>query len=121
MNRHDLRTRVIGSVVAFAGTLGLALAAQAGEPGTAPAEKHDDVVVRYADLDLTSAEGAKALYARLSSAAERACGKAPNSRELKARSQYKACFDRTLEKAVGKVGNPSVQALHAVRDGAKVG
>ena len=72
MNRHDLRTRMIASVVAFAGTFGLALAAQAGEPGTAPAEKHDDVVVRYADLDLASAEGVKVLYAPLSSAAERA-------------------------------------------------
>ena len=122
MNAQTLKTRMIGATIAFAGTLGLALAAQAGEAPTAPAEKYDDVVVRYAASDLATQAGAEALYGRLSAAAERACGNEPDFRELRARAAFKACYDAKLEKAVGKVGNPSVQALHVSRkDGAKVG
>lgn len=122
MNAHNTKTRILGTMIAIAGTFGLALAAHAGDARTADAPKHADVVVRYSDLNLNSNDGARVLYARLSAAADEACGREPSARELKARMQYKACYDRTLEKAVGKVGNPGVQALHAVhRDGAKVG
>jgi UrcA family protein len=121
MNVHNTKTRLLGSMVAFAGTFGLALAAQAGDVAPA-APKHDDVVVRYADLNLNSEAGVRVLYARLSDAAARACGDEPIGLDLKARAQYEECFDRTLEKAVGKVGNPDVQALHRVRkEGARVG
>ena len=119
MQAHIVKTGILGSMVAFAGTFGLALAAHAGDVTTA---KHADVVVRYADLDLDSPEGAEALYSRLSAAAARACGNEPDARELKARAQYEACYERTLEKALRKVGNAGVQAVHAVRKGtAKVG
>ena len=122
MNVHDFRKKMIGSMIAAAGTLGLALAAQAGETSTAPDQKRDDVVVRYADLDLNSAEGVEALYARLSAAASRACGNLPGALDIQARKKYKACFERKLDKVVGKVGNPAVQALHDERkDAAKVG
>lgn len=122
MNAHHIKIRILGTMVALAGSFGLALVAHAGDARTAGAAKYDDVVVRYSDLNLNSTEGARVLYARLSAAADQACGRAPDGRELRASLQYKACFDRTLEKAVGKVGNPGVQALHAERkDGAKVG
>jgi UrcA family protein len=123
MNVHHTKTRILGSVLACAGTLGLVLTANAGDVKPRDAvPKHDDVVVRFADLNLNTNEGARVLYARLSVAAERACGDEPSSRELGARSYFQACYDRTLQKAVDKVSSPGVQALHAVRkDGAKVG
>lgn len=112
MNAHSLKTVILGSTIAVAGASGLA--AHAGEVASA---RHADVVVRYADLDLNSSEGAKTLYARLSAAAERACGNESGARDLGARLQYQACVERALEKAVGKVGNAGVQAVHAVRKG----
>lgn len=108
-----------GSLIAFAGTFGLALAAHAGD--TAPAPKRDDVVVRYADLNLTTVEGARTLYARLSSAAERACGNAPKTPALERQMQYKACYDGTLTRAVEKIGSQHVRSLHAARTDSKVG
>lgn len=122
MNTQRFSKTVIGSMMGFVGTFALALSVQAGEASPAATIKHDDVVVKYADLDLASEEGAETLYARLSSAAARACGNTPMAWEHKARKDFKACFDRKLEKAVGKVGHPNVQAVHAVRkDAAKVG
>lgn len=122
MNAHYSKTRILGTMIAIAGTFGLAVVAHAGDDRTADAPKHADVVVRYSDLNLNSTEGSRVLYARLSAAAERACGNDPNTRELATRMEYKACYERTLEKAVGKVANPGVQALHAVRkEGSKVG
>lgn len=118
MQAHIVKTGFLGSMIALAGTFGLALVAHAGEATTATTARHADVVVRYADLDLESPEGAEALYARLSTAAGRACGNEPSTRELKARRQYEACYERTLEKAIRKVGNAGVQAVHAVRTGA---
>jgi UrcA family protein len=119
---NNVKTGMLGSMIAFAGTFGLALTANAGDAGPDASPRYDDVVVRYADLNLNSVEGAKVLYARLSEAAERACGQEPSWRELKAMREYRACYDRTLQKAVDKVSNAGVQALHDVRkDGAKVG
>jgi UrcA family protein len=113
MNVRTLTTWMAGSVVAFTGTFGLALAAQADDAGIVAAPKHDDVVVHFADLDLDSADGAKALYTRLSVAAERACGNEPSMHELKAIMHFQDCYDRTLEQAVDDVSNPVVQTLHA--------
>ena len=126
MNAQRFHKGMIESMIAFVGTFALAASVHAGDaatsPNTAPAVKHEDVVVRYADLNLGSEEGAEALYARLSAAASRACGNTPMAWETKARKQYKSCVERKLEKAVGKVGNPKVSAVHAVRkEAAKVG
>jgi UrcA family protein len=124
MNAQHFRKGMIGSMIAMVGTFALAASVHAGDTAKsdAPAVKHDDVVVRYADLNLGSEEGAEALYARLSAAAARACGNTPMAWEHKARTQYKACVERKLEKAVGKVGNPKVSAVHTIRkEAAKVG
>ena len=118
MQAHIVKTGFLGSIVAFAGTFGLAVVAHAGDVTPPATARHADVVVQYADLDLDSPEGAKALYARLSAAAGRACGNEPSARELTARTQFEACYERTLEKAIRKVGNAGVQAVHAVRKGA---
>ena len=118
MNTNHTKSRIVGQLVAFAGTFGVALAAQAGEPR---ADRYADVVVSYADLNLATAAGARTLYARLSNAAERACGSFPTSPALEQRLQYKACYERTLNKAVEKVESQQVRALHAAHKDATVG
>ena len=70
---------------------------------------------KYSDLDLNSAAGNKVLYARLSAAAERACGNAPSARDLKRQAQYRACYDSALNRAVDKIGSRELQALHTSR------
>lgn len=119
MNATTLRKRTFGTVLALAATTGLAFSAHAGAPAGAV---HTAVVVRYADLNLASPEGAKALYARLGAAAEKACGGEPGIREFGRQASYRACYERAMDKAVAKVGRTQVQALHVARaTGAKVG
>ena len=112
MHTYTQKTRMIVTMIACAATAGIASTAQAGDAGDASA-RYDSVVVRYSDLDLDSAAGNKALFARLSAAAERACGNAPSARDLQRQAQFRACYERALNRAVDKVGSRELQALHA--------
>ncbi len=91
-----------------------ALAAAAGA-GSAIAAQPDDALtkkVAYGDLDLESAQGAKALYARIRSAARGVC--APfESRELSRLPAWQACVDNAVESAVARINKPLVSALHS--------
>jgi len=74
------------------------------------------VTVAYDDLNLASPAGTRALYARLDSAAIRVCGGAPKLlQELQKQTNFRSCHDRALEKAVDKVGDPRLHALHRGR------
>jgi UrcA family protein len=115
MNVSSQKVRLLGSVVAAAATLCLAAGAQAGDREPALEQKNDDVVVRYADLNLESTEGARRLYARLATAADRACGYAPKSHALDRLLPYMTCYESTLDRAVEQIGSRQVRALHAAR------
>ncbi len=112
------RFQKAGSALAIGlATALLAVSAQAADTGY-----HDSVVVRYDDLNVASAAGAQALYARIASAADRACGGEPAIRELRQTQRYRACVDTAVEKAVHKVDSERLQALHAERKaGSSVG
>jgi UrcA family protein len=120
MPTNTQQTRMFATMIAVLATAGIASTAQAGDT-TKSSARYDDVVVQYSDLDLNSAAGNKALYARLSSAAERACGNEPNARELKRHAQYRACYDKALNLAVDKIGSRQLQALHTSRTTRRVG
>jgi UrcA family protein len=111
MNAHSMQ--VVGTLIAMAATFGLAPTAQAGD--LAKATKHPDVIVNYGDLNIDSTQGAKVLYARLGTAAAKACGSEFGTRELARQLQYQACYDHAMDRAVEKIGKPQVQALHAAR------
>jgi UrcA family protein len=98
-----------------AATLLFALSAQAGPQRVDTPMNHPSVVVRYADLNLATAAGTQALYARLSSAASRACGGQPGIHELRQQQDYRACYGRAMAKAVKKIDSQRLQALHAER------
>lgn len=69
------------------------------------------VAVHYQDLEADSRAGAERLYARLKSAARRACGGAPE-RGLAAVSDYNRCRADALSAAVADVGSRTLTALH---------
>jgi UrcA family protein len=112
MQTNTQKTRMLVTMIALAATAGIATTAQAGDAARA-SPHYDSVVVKYSDLDLNGVAGNKVLYARLSAAAERACGKEPDSRDLQRRMQYRACYDSALNRAVDKIGSRELQALHA--------
>ena len=66
-------------------------------------------VVRFADLNLATQEGAQALYQRITRAAGRMCEEAsdrfPNS-------QYRDCVKRAVDNAVAKVDQQTLYAVH---------
>ena len=92
----------------------LAVSAQAAAP-----QANESVVVRYDDLNLASTAGAQALYARINTAAERACGGSPPMRELRRQQAYAACVNESVETAVKKIDSQRLQALHAERKSAR--
>lgn len=111
MHTNTQKTRMLVTMIALAATAGIATTAQAGDAaGAIP--RYDSVVVQYSDLDLNGVAGNKVLYARLSAAAERACGREPDSRDLRRRMQYRSCYDDALNRAVDKIGSRELQALH---------
>ncbi len=71
------------------------------------------VTVRYSDLNLANAEGALALYRRISAAARTVCG--PDFAEWypPARNGWKDCYKATVDEAVRAVNAPTLTALHA--------
>ena len=69
------------------------------------------VTVHYTDLNVNSADGAKALYSRLKSAARQACGSEPG-RDLASLSDFNGCRADALSLAVADVGSRTLTALH---------
>jgi len=78
-------------------------------PSAGNVQTHAETV-SYVDLDLGHEAGAKALLARLSSAAKRVCAPAPVSHESDA--PYRRCVDGAVDRAVTEVNRPTVNALH---------
>ncbi len=107
--------------------LALALAASAcllGAGARAQSTSVQEVVVRpaasdvrtqaetvsYVDLDLGHEAGAKTLLARISGAAKRVCGPAPDTHE--SNTPYRHCVNSAVDRAVTEVNRPTVNALH---------
>ena len=121
MNTQTKNAPILGTMLMLAGTFGVTAGAHAGDAHGDALARHDDVVVRYADLNLATMEGTRTLYARLSAAAERACGNEPRKASLNQKIQYSACYESALNKAVTKIGHQQVRALHAARTEPSVG
>ena len=82
-------------------------AARGAEPSDVPA-----VEVHYADLDLTRSAGIAALYGRLKSAAETACGYFAATRDLEIAARTRECVHTALMTAVAKVDRPALSAYY---------
>jgi UrcA family protein len=77
--------------------------AQASEPP--PPSK----VVKFSDLDIHTAEGAKVLYQRIQAAAYEVC--APTYRDPILREAIPGCLVEAIDNAVKKVNEPYLTAL----------
>jgi UrcA family protein len=74
------------------------------------------VAITYKAKTLQTHEGAAALYARLKSAARRACGSA-DLRDFKAQRSLSECRSRALDDAVTTIAAPTLLALHRQESG----
>jgi UrcA family protein len=63
-------------------------------------------VVRFDDLRLISTVGAAVLYARIETAADRACGGPSDNLQLAAQKRYRSCMNEAVSKAVSDVNHP---------------
>jgi UrcA family protein len=68
------------------------------------------VTVSYADLDLSSPAGAKALYGRIQAAAKQVCGHA--GADVIEQGIWKSCYRSAVGDAVRKVNDPLLTAVH---------
>jgi UrcA family protein len=96
---------------AICGVLAASAAAICGADDRADAPQ---VVVKYADLNLSSPQGANALYSRIRAAAERAC-QPLDGRDLRSRIHMQDCVATAVADAVTKVGHPAVVAIYNAR------
>jgi UrcA family protein len=105
-----LRSLVAGALLS-ALALSSAPVSSANE-GTTPAQ----VIVKFAGLDISTSQGAAALYGRIHSAAINVCSRMYNSNF--AYMLYKAdCIKKTIADAVTKVDVPALSAIFASRYG----
>jgi len=97
------------ALAAYGGLL-LALGSTAATQAFTPDESVPSIAVRYSDLDVSSDEGARALYRRILEAAQRVCD--PHSSDVMALLGEHYCRQQAIERAVHSVGSPRLAALH---------
>ena len=108
-----LRTLVAGAILS-ALTFSIATVSRADD-GTTPPQ----VIVKFGDLNISSSQGAAALYARIKSAAEKVCS--PYDRSgLEAKTRLNACIDKAILGAVTKVNAPALSAVYSAKTGKEV-
>ena len=104
------RTLLAGAIL---GALALSFATiSSADDSTSPPQ----VIVKFADLDASTSQGAAALYRRIDSAAEVVCLRMYISTE--AYKRYKnACLQKVIADAVTKVNEPALSAVFASKYG----
>jgi len=98
---------VVASAILSSLALGFATASSAGEGSTPP-----QVIVKFADLDVSTSRGAAILYGRIEGAAETVCARMYISAEAY-RWAKRTCLPKVIGEAVTKVDRPALSALFA--------
>jgi len=93
--------------------LGLTSVSHAGSP-----PEVRQVVVHFADLDLTKAEGAATIYRRLQDAAEVVCGRR-EYRNFARTAAVEKCRQSAVAKAVVSVDRPALTEYYRARTAAR--
>jgi UrcA family protein len=102
----SLRTLLAGAILS-ALAFSFATVSSANE-GTTPPQ----VIVKFADLDLSTSQGAVALYGRIRGAAEDVCSRMYISTEAYRRHKD-VCLQKLIADAVNNVNQPSLSAVYA--------
>jgi UrcA family protein len=106
MTMNSIRTKLYTAICVLFGSAAAGApwtSAQASEPP--PPSK----TVKFADLDIQTAEGAKVLYHRIRLAADQVCD--VNDRDPVMREAKPACVDTAIDNAVKKINAPYLTAL----------
>lgn len=114
-----MTTRSIDSNSPARRLLPAALAAAAlvlGLPTLAQAAELTVVKVQYSKAALKDEAGARSVYARLQSAARRACGEA-DARNLRMVRAVGDCQEQALASAIASIGSPMLAAVHGKATG----
>jgi UrcA family protein len=102
MTRFILKIPLVGALFGIAAVgAGAAFASPVSEP---------QQVVRYDAAALSTDAGARALYNKLSRAAEKVC---PNSYSLLNSTLVRECREQAIAAAVAKIGNQRLAQVHA--------
>jgi UrcA family protein len=86
------------------------LACLLGAACAGPATTGNAVTVNYRDLNLSTIDGAIALYERLKSAARTVCDEPLTG--VAAYDEWRSCYDAAMADAVAKVNDPLLTAVH---------
>jgi UrcA family protein len=105
-----LRTLVAGAIMS-ALALSFATVSSAEEGATPP-----QVIVKFADLDVSTSHGASALYSRIQLAADDVCSRMYYSTEAY-RWRKNACLQKVIADAVTKLNEPALSAVFASKYG----
>jgi UrcA family protein len=104
------RTLLAGAIL---GALALSFATvSSADDGTSPPQ----VIVKFADLDVSTSQGAVALYGRIHGAADDVCSRMYYSHEAY-RWHKAACLQKVIADAVIKVNEPALSAVYASKYG----
>lgn len=102
--------------VALSAATGLWLVAVTTEMAHAdtPSPAQSVESVTYSDLDLSTADGARALLGRIEYAAKGVCGPEPVHSPLfpRAGAYYRDCVVASTDAAVARIGSPALLAVH---------
>jgi UrcA family protein len=102
-----LRTKLYTVIYCALGTAAFTtLTTPAGADGLTPPTK----TVKFNDLNITTAAGAKVLYRRIQTAAVEVCP-AQFSYSLRMEQAQRACVDHAIDNAVKKVNSPALTEL----------
>ena len=102
--RALIATAIIGVLIS-----GFAAICSAADSTDAP-----QAIVKYADLDVSTSQGAAVLYNRIRFASEGVCAPLDGS-GLGSKSRLKTCVQRAIAGAVAKVNRPALFAVYAAK------
>jgi UrcA family protein len=71
--------------------------------------------VKYGDLNISTSQGATALYGRIRSAAETVC-RSFEGRDLVAKAGKYACVNKAISDAVSKIGQPELFTVYNAKN-----
>ena len=95
-------------------TTTLAAAAQLAYAANPIDDSRRHIEVHYADLNLSTTEGAAVLYRRLQSAAESVCSEG-GTRDLQSTFRVKTCVSTAISAAVTKIDRPVLTAYYRAK------
>jgi len=107
------KSKLINSVIAAVAVVSFSLPAIASADSGADL-KGTSEKVQYSDLNVQKQAGAEQLYRRVQLASKRGCGvqSLKIAGSIRAVSDARRCYEKSLDAAVAKIDNPALTAIH---------